>query len=203
MNDYFTVNELAEHFGVNPKTIYRFLENGEIPGQRVDGEWVLSKREVVNAMYRGPTLEELQQIKEQAEEKSKRTIQKMKLLQLRERFHRSVVCSLKKNLKGHAWESTVGYGLETLKGWLKKTIPEEYTWQDFLEGRLELDHILPGSAFNINGLDSLDLSRCWELKNLRLLPGNENRKKGAKLLHPFQPGLSLKGACHEGNRKLS
>jgi hypothetical protein len=159
------------------------------------------KEDVFRTMYQGPSLERLWQNKKEVEERSRRTIQKMKLLQLRERFHRSVVQSLKKNLKGHSWESVVGYQLETLKRRLKKTIPEGYTWQDFLEGRLQLDHIDPGSAFNIDGLDSLDFRRCWEFKNLRLLPAQENRKKGAKLFHPFQPALNLKGGVNEKNRR--
>ncbi len=195
MNDYFTVNELAKEFRVNPKTIYRLAEMGEIPGQNIDGEWILSKDDIFRAMYRGPSLEELQQMQEEGEEKSKRTIKKMKLLQFRERFHHAVVRSLKKNLEGHKWESIVGYNLNTLKQRLKKTIPEGYSWQDFIEGNLQLDHIIPGSAFNIEDLDSLDFRRSWALSNLRLLPSRENTKKGAKLFEHFQPGLNLKGVC--------
>lgn len=159
MNDYFTVNELSEEFRVNPKTIYRLVEEKQIPAQKNDGELIFSRKDVFRTMYRGPHLEELQQMKEEAEEKSKRTIQKMKLLKLRERFHQSVVRSLKKNLKGHKWESVVGYDLDTLKRRLKKTIPEGYSWQDFIDGNLQLDHIIPGSAFNIEDLDSLDFRR--------------------------------------------
>lgn len=193
MNDFFTVNELAEYFGVNPKTIYRLAEKGEIPGQNIDGEWILSKDDVFRAMYRGPNLEELQQIKEEAEEKSKRTIEKMKLLQFRERFHQAVVRSLKKNLEGHKWESVVGYNLDTLKQRLKKTIPEGYSWQDFIDGNLQLDHIIPGSAFNIEGKDCFDLKRCWALSNLQLLPAKENMRKSNKLSKTFQPSLALRG----------
>jgi excisionase family DNA binding protein len=193
MKDFFTVNELAEHFGVNPKTIYRLVEKGEIPGLNIDGEWILSKEDVFRAMYRGLSLEELWQFKEEAEGRSRRTIEKMKLLQLRERFHQSVVRSLKKNLRGHKWESVVGYDLDTLKRRLKRTIPEGYSWQDFINGNLHLDHIIPGSAFNIENIDSLDLKRSWELRNLRLIPAKENIKKGYKLSKPFQPSLALRG----------
>ena len=38
MNDYFTVNELAEHFGVNPKTIYRRLWAKGIPAFKIGRE---------------------------------------------------------------------------------------------------------------------------------------------------------------------
>jgi transposase-like protein len=34
-DDYFTVNELARHFGVNPKTIYRRLWAKGIPAYKV------------------------------------------------------------------------------------------------------------------------------------------------------------------------
>lgn len=47
MKDYFTVNELAEHFGVNPKTIYRRLWAKEIPAFKVGQQWRIAKKDIV------------------------------------------------------------------------------------------------------------------------------------------------------------
>lgn len=197
MKDYFTVNELAEHFNVNPKTIYRLAEKGEVPGCQVDGEWRFLKKKILEILYRkaDPRLSEEQEVK------SRRTINKLRILELRGRFHQSVTSSLKRSIRGGHWEKVVGYGVDALKRRLENTIPEGYTWEDFLNGRLQIDHIIPGSLFNIEDLDSFDFRRSWELMNLRLLPAEENLKKGSRLFQPFQPGLNLKGGIHEGDHR--
>ena len=74
---------------------------------------------------------------------------------------------------------------------MKKTIPESYTWKDYLEGRLQIDHKIPISVFNFSEPEHTDFKRCWTLKNLRLLPARENLMKNAKLTRPFQPALKL------------
>jgi excisionase family DNA binding protein len=48
MKDYFTVNELAEHFGVSAKTVYRKLWKGDIPGVfKVGAQWRISKKSIM------------------------------------------------------------------------------------------------------------------------------------------------------------
>jgi len=47
MNDHFTVNDLARHFNVNPKTIYRRLWAKEIPAYRVGRVWRIAKNEII------------------------------------------------------------------------------------------------------------------------------------------------------------
>jgi len=99
--------------------------------------------------------------------------------------------SLKGNKAGRHWESLVGYTLNKLIKHLQKTIPEGYCWQDFIEGKLHIDHIIPKSIFNYENPDHTDFKRCWALSNLRLLPVRENLIKSNKLSKPFQPGLKI------------
>jgi len=47
MFDFFTVNELARHFGVNPKTIYRRLWAKGIPAYKVGGTWRIPKKDII------------------------------------------------------------------------------------------------------------------------------------------------------------
>jgi excisionase family DNA binding protein len=47
MNDFFTVNELAQYFGVNPKTIYRRLWAKSIPAYKVGRTWRISKKDII------------------------------------------------------------------------------------------------------------------------------------------------------------
>jgi excisionase family DNA binding protein len=46
MKDYFTVTELAEHFGLNPKTIYRRLWAKEIRTYKVGQQWRIAKKDI-------------------------------------------------------------------------------------------------------------------------------------------------------------
>jgi excisionase family DNA binding protein len=47
MNDFFTVHELARHFGVNPKTIYRRLWAKGIAAYKVGSAWRIAKKDIV------------------------------------------------------------------------------------------------------------------------------------------------------------
>lgn len=99
--------------------------------------------------------------------------------------------SLKGKKAGRRWEILVGYALKDLIKRLKKTIPEGYTWQDYIDGKLEIDHICPISVFNFTRAENIDFKRCWALKNLQLLPVKENRVKYNRLDKPFQPALAI------------
>jgi excisionase family DNA binding protein len=46
MSEYFTVSELARHFGVNPKTIYRRLWAKQIPAYKVGRLWKISAKDL-------------------------------------------------------------------------------------------------------------------------------------------------------------
>ncbi len=108
---------------------------------------------------------------------------------LRHRMSAEMRYCLKKGKNGKTWESLVGYTLDDLHRRLTKTMPEGYTWTDF--NKLHIDHIIPITAFNIEDENSLDFHRCWNLKNLRLLPAKENLMKHNNLDAPFQPSLAI------------
>ncbi len=46
MSEFFTVNQLAEYFGVNPKTIYRRLWAKQIPAYKVGRTWRIAKKDI-------------------------------------------------------------------------------------------------------------------------------------------------------------
>ena len=100
--------------------------------------------------------------------------------------------SLKGNKQGWYWEEIVGYTLKDLIKRLKKTMPKGYIRQDYLRGKLQMDHIVPISAFNYTKISDSDFQKCWALDNLQLLSAEGNREKGIKLLKPFQPSLAIK-----------
>ena len=87
-----------------------------------------------------------------------------------------------KNKSGWKWENYVSYTLRDLVSRLKNILPEGYIWQDYLEGKLEIDHILPISAFNYSEPNNYEFQECWALENLRLITPKENHSKGSKVL---------------------
>ena len=104
---------------------------------------------------------------------------------------RAINISLKGNKAGRHWENLVGYKLADLIKHLKKTMPAGYNWQDFMQGKLHIDHIIPINVFNFTNPEHTDFKRCWDLNNLQLLPAKENRTKHNKLEKPFQPALKF------------
>ena len=110
---------------------------------------------------------------------------------LNHKIRNAIRKSLKGNKAGKHWETLVGYSVNDLMEHLKKTLSKGYCWQDYMENKLEIDHIIPKSVFNFTKSDHIDFKRCWALNNLRLLPAKENLIKSNKLVRPFQPALKL------------
>jgi hypothetical protein len=101
--------------------------------------------------------------------------------------------SLKGKKNGRKWLTLVPYSLAELKTHLMKTMPDGYSWEDYMNGGLHVDHIVPIAAHNFTTPEDIDFLNCWSLSNLRLLPAKENISKGAKLETPFQPALAFGG----------
>ena len=104
----------------------------------------------------------------------------------------SIYHSLKGNKAGRHWEILIGYTLKKLIYYLKQTIPTNYTWQDYLQGKLHIDHIIPIRAFVFNKPEDEEFKQCWSLCNLRLLPKYENISKSDSINNPILLGLLLK-----------
>ncbi len=110
---------------------------------------------------------------------------------LNKNMRTAIYQTLHSNKNGRHWETLVGYKVEQLKKHLEKTLPNGTTWQDYLNGEFQIDHIIPISVFNFDKPEHLDFKRCWALNNLQLLKKYENQVKSAKLKKAFQPSLAL------------
>ena len=113
---------------------------------------------------------------------------------LQSKIGRAILKSLKGNKAGRHWETLVGYTLKDLIKQLKTTMPEGYTWQDYLDGKLHVDHIIPIRAFVFDKPEDPEFKDCWSLWNLRLLAVEENLKKNSNFDNPILLGLLLKWA---------
>ena len=96
---------------------------------------------------------------------------------------RSVRRALKnsKRNKDNHWKSILGYTIKELREKLISNIPKGYAWQDFLDCKLELDHIRPIGKYKYTKKTHINFKRAWGLDNLRLFPKKLNRIKSDSL----------------------
>jgi len=113
-----------------------------------------------------------------------------------EKYYKKIGYAISKSLKGSKagrhWENLVDYTLEELIKHLKKNIPEGYTWQDYIKGKLHLDHILPLRLFQFKTSEDNEFKQCWSLYNLQLLTKGKNLSKRDSINNPILLGLLLK-----------
>ena len=133
----------------------------------------------------------LEKIKEYKKKWEKNKYKSNSKFNLNRKISTAIRLSLKGNKNGRHWGKIVGYTLNDLIKHLKKTIPIGYDWNDYLDGKLHIDHKIPISAHNFTKSEHIDFKRCWALTNLQLLPAKENIIKNAKLIKPFQPALKV------------
>lgn len=95
----------------------------------------------------------------------------------------------KKSKNGRPWERLVGYTVKQLMKHLEKQFLPGMTWDNY--GKWHIDHIIPASVFNFQTPEDIDFKKCWALKNLQPLWGDDNLRKNNKLSKPFQPSLAL------------
>lgn len=100
--------------------------------------------------------------------------------------------TLKGNKNGWHWEDLIGYTLNDLIKRLKQTMPEGYTWDDYMQGKLHIDHIVPIRAFTFKTPQDKEFRWCWDLCNLRLLTSKKNISKKDNLDKPILLGLLIK-----------
>ena len=80
-----------------------------------------------------------------------------------------------KNPREEIWIKKLGYKMKSLRNHLKNKIPEGYTWQDYVDCKLQLDHVIPRYLFDYKTIDDPSFKKCWAMKNLRLLPASKNK----------------------------
>jgi hypothetical protein len=79
----------------------------------------------------------------------------------------------------------VGCTAQYLLKHLSSTLPKGFTMQDFLDGKLHIDHIMPLNAFDQSDMNQVRIA--WNWQNLQLLPAKQNRLKHAKIVKAQLP----------------
>lgn len=101
---------------------------------------------------------------------------------LDERMSRQFWNALKSNKNSKSWKFIIGYSLDDLFNEINKKLRNTMTWQDFLDSKIEIDHIIPKSHFNYLDQNDEEFKLCWSLENLQPLWNFENLSKSNKLI---------------------
>lgn len=97
------------------------------------------------------------------------------------RVSSSVRQSLNRSRLGTSWIKLLAFSGEELHDSLEQQFTEGMSWDRFLAGDIEIDHIIPVSFFRPQSSDSVDFKMCWSLKNLQPLWRADNRIKSDTL----------------------
>lgn len=194
--------------GLSKPTIIRILkENGIILGQ--SGRRFIGGRKVADKKWRNNNKEYMSQksknwyeqnkehrkqyLKEYREKnvdkirKVKRDYEKTRkandpLYKLINNFRTAIYQVLKENnvkKNGHYFD-ILKYTPDDLINHLESKFTDKMTWDNY--GEWHVDHILPISSFDIKEIGDIEFMKCWELKNLQPLWGDENIKKSNRIL---------------------
>ena len=96
---------------------------------------------------------------------------------IRMRVSSSVRNSLGKTKLGTSWIKLLDFSAQDLRDHLEQQFTEGMTWERFMDGEIEIDHIIPVSFFRPTTVDCIEFRMCWNLKNLQPLWRLDNRQK--------------------------
>jgi len=105
-------------------------------------------------------------------------------IRMEERISNAIRKSLKskglsKNRK--QWENIVGYTSQDLKEHIESLFDKNMSWQKYLNGEIQIDHIIPISFFVYTSTDDIEFKYCWSLDNLQPLWAKDNLEKHDKI----------------------
>jgi len=109
----------------------------------------------------------------------KRGLTKNPQYRIKQAFYSSAQKVLKGSREGKEWVKQTGLNTrEEYVAHMQSTIPEGYTLADY-GSKLQIDHILPCSAFDLT--NAQQRARCFHYTNLRLVTREENLSKGKSI----------------------
>lgn len=101
------------------------------------------------------------------------------------RVSSSVRSSLGRSRLETSWIKLLDFSAADLHAHIERHFTEGMTWERFMAGEIEIDHIIPVSFFRPKAVDSAEFRMCWNLKNLQPLWRIDNRLKRDTLPHNF------------------
>jgi hypothetical protein len=126
--------------------------------------------------------EKANQIRSEWQKKARTTNPRHKLLFTL----RSIICQTlnrrRIRISRASLENRLGYPVEKLIGWLEMRMEKDgFTWNDYLSGKCELDHVFPISSWNFDSPDDVGFKGCFHYMNLRMVSKEYNMHKKTNL----------------------
>lgn len=148
------------------------------------------KKSLTDKIYRQNNIEKLRAYREKRKdaireyarircnEKSKTDISFKILKNLRSRIR----FALKKGKikKADTTENLLGCSVPDFKKYFTSLFKEDMTWDNFMNGEIHIDHIIPCSKFDLK--DEEQQKICFHYTNLQPLWGVDNLKKGTRII---------------------
>ncbi|MDA9279969.1 hypothetical protein OAB94_02760 [Flavobacteriaceae bacterium] len=203
--DLMGSHSIAKEIGVSKPTILRILKENDVEmgpsGRRFIGgrkvamkkyhskpETKERKRKNYDKWYENNKEHRKQYLKEYRENniekirKTKRDYERNRkardpLYKLISNFRTAIYQVLKESNvdKNEHYFDVLPYSQEELIQHLENQFTDDLTWDNY--GEWHLDHIIPISSFNIQEMGDEEFIKCWSLKNLQPLWGEENIRK--------------------------
>ena len=95
------------------------------------------------------------------------------------RISREMWASMKGRKGGRKWQKILGYTTAELVAHLGRMLPRGYTVQRCIQEGWHIDHIVPKSAFDCTTIEGV--KQAWCLSNLRIIPAEDNIRKGDRM----------------------
>jgi hypothetical protein len=130
--------------------------------------------------YREKNIDKIREMKRNYEKTRKNNDPIYKLIN---NFRTAIYQVLKENnvqKNGHYFE-ILKYSPNDLINHLERQFTDGMTWENY--GKWHVDHIQPISSFNIKEIGDEEFIKCWSLKNLQPLWGEDNIRKSNKIIN--------------------
>jgi len=208
VDDIWGTRQIGKKYSVSEKTINRVLkENGvkmdtsgrrNLGGKKVsDKKYYESNKDKISEYHKSWREEKKEYLREyhkkwreeniEKHRKTKREYERNRkardpLYKLISNFRTAIYQVLKESNvdKNEHYFDVLPYSQEELIQHLENQFTDDLTWDNY--GEWHLDHIIPISSFNIQEMGDEEFIKCWSLKNLQPLWGEENIRKSNSIL---------------------
>ena len=101
------------------------------------------------------------------------------LFKLQSLIRTRIRSAIKKNAKSGSSLELLGCSVAFFKQYFESLFDETMTWNKFMRGEIQIDHIIPCHSFDFS--KKQEQKRCFNYKNLQPLYAKENREKWYKM----------------------
>lgn len=117
-------------------------------------------------------------------------VKRIPRLTVRGAIDRRMTCSVNITLREigeprkYHWSKLCGFRVADMIPYIEAQFTEGMTWEKFLAGEIQLDHVIPQSWFPYRASSDQAFKDCWSLANYQPLWSFDNKSKGNRKIAP-------------------